>query len=83
MESTFDTRGGQVPERHALAPHRQLDTICLVPPQGQAQVTLALNWTSLMPRKPKVSWELWGNSNGEGRYGSTVVQQYSSYQYSE
>jgi len=33
--------------------------------RGQAAVTLALNWTDIMPRNSVVSWELWGNSNDE------------------
>ncbi|GAX83867.1 hypothetical protein CEUSTIGMA_g11292.t1 [Chlamydomonas eustigma] len=28
-------------------------------------VTLLLNWTSALPQKAKVSWELWSNSNDE------------------
>lgn len=39
----------------------------------QGSVTVALNWTDLLPRAPSVSWEFWTNSNDE--CGSVCEQQ--------
>jgi hypothetical protein len=33
--------------------------------RGRAPVTVALNWTDVLPRSNKVAWQFWTNSNDE------------------